>query len=214
VRAQTLEDVKLFSELTGLTVYKGQLVFSALAGGIGRELMISDGTPDNTILLKDINEGNPNEEVSPESDSSPEGFVEVNNLLVFVADDGIHGREPWVTDGNETQLLKDIRVGNETSGADTSGGVVLSNRLYFTAAIDPNRTDVWFTDGTPQNTAMFKQGPVVDIFTYQNRLYMISVNETDNSPIYLQVTINTIWRTFLCLSLFGIDNASYSLVAH
>jgi len=68
----------------------------------GFELWVTDGTPDGTVLLLDINPG---------SESSwPQNFAVVGDRLFFDADDGTHDRELWVTDGTPegTVLVKDI----------------------------------------------------------------------------------------------------------
>jgi large repetitive protein len=42
----------------------------------------------------------------------------VDNLLLFAADDGVQGLEPWVTDGTAagTRLLADLAPGEDASG--------------------------------------------------------------------------------------------------
>ena len=54
----------------------------------------------------------------PGKPSWPREKVVVNNLLVFGADDGVHGREPWSSDGTSsgTAMIKDL-------GAGSTGGV-------------------------------------------------------------------------------------------
>src|SRR2546426_601592 len=63
------------------------------------------------VLVKDIRPG---------SDSSGLGeLTNVNGTLFFDADDGIHGRELWKSDGTAagTVLVKDINPGPDTSYA-------------------------------------------------------------------------------------------------
>lgn len=62
-----------------------RLVFGA-DDGDGLEPWVSDGTPDGTLMLADIH---------PYHGSDPYGFTTRSSGVVFVADDGTHGPEPW-----------------------------------------------------------------------------------------------------------------------
>ncbi len=43
-------------------------------------------------------------------DSHPSNFYSINESIIFLANDGIHGRELWTTDGTPqgTHMVKDI----------------------------------------------------------------------------------------------------------
>src|SRR5262249_26967227 len=72
----------------------------------GEELWKSGGTKAGTVLVKDINPGARGSRTRLDS----EPMIDVNGILYFGADDGVHGRELWKSDGTEagTVLVKDI----------------------------------------------------------------------------------------------------------
>ena len=97
-------------------------------------------------LVKDIN---------PRS-SKPFGFAELYGKTVFLADDGVHGYEPWLTDGTKlgTKLLKDIYTG--TLGSHISSLVQAGDLLFFSAETKGQGYELWVTDGTPKGTRLVK----------------------------------------------------------
>lgn len=74
--------------LTKAIVFNNMLYMSAYPGTGGAELWKSDGTSGGTTLVKDI-------KVGSETSNLQKFFVN-DNFLYFIADDGIHGEEPWV----------------------------------------------------------------------------------------------------------------------
>jgi ELWxxDGT repeat protein len=103
-----------------------RVVFVAGNAAFGDELMISDGTPAGTLLLRDINPG-------PAS-SDPTDLTKVGDRVYFIADDGEHGPELWVTDGTSggTRLVWDVNPG--PSGSDLENLTAADrDTLYFTA---------------------------------------------------------------------------------
>jgi len=97
-----------------LWIDDGRALFDADDGTHGVEPWATDGTPEGTYLVADINPG--------PSSSFPGEFSSCGNeQALFVADDGVHGREIWVTDGTPegTRLLADLNPGAGSS--DPSG---------------------------------------------------------------------------------------------
>ena len=135
------------------TEFDGQLFFTADDGVTGRELWVSDGTANGTQLLKDINTTD-----SPYGSSSSDAsdFTEVDDKLFFTADDGVTGRELWVSDGtaNGTQLLVDINndiFSNPPQNLTTAGDL-----LFFITDDGFTGTELWISDGTAEGTQLFQ----------------------------------------------------------
>jgi ELWxxDGT repeat protein len=88
--------------------------------------------------------------------SLPDQFITMNQLIYFTADDGIHGRELWVSDGSAkgTKLVKDINEGERSS--DPRSFVVAFNpkRLYFSADTFQHGRELWTSDGSTQGTQL------------------------------------------------------------
>ncbi|HEV8199969.1 MAG TPA: hypothetical protein VGS03_08105 [Candidatus Polarisedimenticolia bacterium] len=182
--------------------------FMADDGLHGRELWRTDGTPSGTRLVADLTPGPGSTDFVSmipwqgglifasslglfRIDSGTEEFTRiapfqitgglraVGSRAVFSYDDGVHGKEPWETDGTEegTGLLKDINDVARTLAsspifigtATGSGGA--ARALYD--ADDGLGRSLWVTDGTPRGTARLvpslelqDAGTVVDGIVY------------------------------------------------
>jgi ELWxxDGT repeat protein len=93
----------------------GRALFSGTDPLRGTELWITDGTPAGTRLVEDINSN-----AQGFASSVPSHFAALDDgRVVFAADDGANGVEPWITDGTAegTRLLHDINPGAAGSGA-------------------------------------------------------------------------------------------------
>jgi ELWxxDGT repeat protein len=138
-----------------LTAFNNKLYFAASDSVSGRELWVSDGTAAGTQLVKDINAGSNDSAPRPGNNGTyPFNFIELNNKLYFVADDGINGAELWVTDGTTagTQLVTDIKSGSSFPGYLTA----LNNKLFFVADDGVNGRELWVSNGTSTGTQLIK----------------------------------------------------------
>jgi ELWxxDGT repeat protein len=140
----------------------GRVFYAPYDAAHGRELWVSDGTPGGAALVLDLAPGAASS-IDPEQARSP-GFghafspqptiVPLGDDVVFVADDGIHGRELWRSDGTSagTTLVADLRpgpVGSEPLWLVTAGDLV-----YFVAHDGVHGRELWRTDGTGAGTVL------------------------------------------------------------
>ena len=104
----------------------GQLFFSAGEESVGRELWVSDGTPEGTVLTAGLS-------IGPWG-SNPSQLTFQNDRLFFVANDVMHGEEIWSIDLRDPpELIGDINNNGEVDfldflilaenfGTETAGG--------------------------------------------------------------------------------------------
>ncbi|MEM1250304.1 MAG: ELWxxDGT repeat protein [Acidobacteriota bacterium] len=86
----------------------------------------------------------------------PSRAVTFGELHFFQANDGLHGRELWRSDGTRegTAMLRDICPGI-CSATPGSFGLVEANGLLFFSAWDGERgMELWATDGTAEGTRL------------------------------------------------------------
>ena len=139
----------------GFTEFDDQLFFTADDGVNGNELWVSDGTTDGTQLVRDINPDNSN---SGYYRYAPYSLTEFDGQLFFTANDGVNGRELWVSDGTAdgTQLVKDINPDNSIYSYAPDNLIVAGDLLFFTANDSFDGSELWFSDGTTGGTQLFQ----------------------------------------------------------
>ncbi|MBA4105895.1 MAG: hypothetical protein C0485_09065 [Pirellula sp.] len=140
-----------FLEMGGVTY------FVANNGVNGRELWKTDGTPQGTSMLVDVNVG--------AGSSNPTNLVNINGVLYFAANDGTNGNELWRTDGtvDGTQMVRDLFTGtysvNYQNFPNSSNPTQLTNvggKLFFTARNGVAGVELWTSDGTSAGTTLVK----------------------------------------------------------
>ncbi len=130
------------------------LFFTAVTRSGGRELWASDGTPEGTRLVREIQARGPSSIGASAQTNTL--LRRVGNWVYFTADNGEHGAEIWRTNGTEdgTTLVSDVRGGRLSSNPVL--GAWARNHLVFGAddglrGAEPFAIDVcpadWDTSG-------------------------------------------------------------------
>jgi ELWxxDGT repeat protein len=138
----------------GMVVAGSRLFFEGVTADTGLEPWISDGTDAGTHLITEILPG-----AKGSLDTAYfQPFAAIDNRIVFLANDGVHGRELWVSDGTAagTRLVRDFLPGAkgmwDTGFASLTG---LNGRAYFAGVDNQHGSELWVTDGTDAGTQLF-----------------------------------------------------------
>lgn len=117
----------------------------------GMELWRTDGTRKGTKLVRDVWPG-----TGSGLESAARSLMRFDGRVYFVADDGIHGKELWHTDGTRrgTRMVRDIGPGH--SVAWWSRPVAAGDLLYFVAMRKDEGAELWRTDGTSEGTRLVR----------------------------------------------------------
>ncbi|MCA9227499.1 MAG: hypothetical protein KDA47_17890, partial [Planctomycetales bacterium] len=79
-----------------------------------------------------------------------------SDRIYFLGDDGVHGKELWVTDGSElgTHLVVDLAPG--AADLAFSNPVIMNDILYFVTSDAEHGQEIWRTDGTSAGTVVLE----------------------------------------------------------
>ena len=150
-------------------------------------LLLNNSGP-SISLVKDIYPG-------VDDDFYPEELFAWNGLLFFNADDGVHGKEVWMSDGTEagTKMLKDINVGPDRSnGYDIYNGdeidyslvwdrtfTPMGGTLYFAATSGNHPATLWKSDGTADGTTEVYSVSPGNLTVFNGALYFTGTPGSD-----------------------------------
>ena len=115
----------------------------------GAELWRTDGTPERTMLVKDIRPG--------AEGSNPNWLTNVGGTLLFAADDTGNGPSLWRSDGTAGGT---VRVLDRAPGSDVPLSpdyiTEMGGAAYFRGVDSVTGGELWRSDGTPQGTSMVR----------------------------------------------------------
>ena len=156
-------------------------------------LIASDARAEEPFVVRDINP----EPGHPFSSDPQLTSVIRDGRLFFFAGDGVHGIEPWITDGTEggTHMLRDVCPGRCWSDPDWQWS--LDGRLLFTATEDSEWKRLWVSDGTWGGTRALGSGiihgfPLVGGLEDRGRYFFTAFNgPVEEQELGLWVTDGT-----------------------
>jgi ELWxxDGT repeat protein len=135
---------------TGSGADVGGAFYFSVGSPWGVSLWKSDGTAAGTTFVTPVG-------TAPLTYEGPSWLTSAGGRLYFIFDDGIHGYEPWTSDGTEvgTRLLKDVTPGSTgtLSPGSTSSFVEAGGLLFFACpGYSGSGCGVWRSDGTEGGT--------------------------------------------------------------
>ena len=131
-------------------VMNGRLYFRAFDPDGEIDLWASDGTAAGTVLIAEASSLTSSIPVSPWDGRvlEPSAWGVLGDKLIYLADDGASGNEPWASDGTAAGTLK---LAETLPGTDWSyfyGLTPLGSSALFSTG------SLWTTDGTPAGTGL------------------------------------------------------------
>jgi ELWxxDGT repeat protein len=141
----------LASEPEQIHAVGDQVFFITWTSAFGRELWVTNGTLAGTHVVKDIWRGKEDAFLNRWWEERVNPMHSAGGRLFFAADDGVHGFEPWVSDGTEegTYLLRDIAPGEEDSMLamfDEEVAAFAGGSVYFAADDGVHGRELWRSD--------------------------------------------------------------------
>lgn len=147
------------------------LLFPSKINNTGEELWKSDGSANGTVAVTNHRQGS-----SSGLDFQSNLFNFSNNLLLFIANDGLSGTGLWKSDGTEagTILLKDFFAVDQPN--QYIRFITEYNGFTFLTVSDAfGRYEMWKTNGTVSGTQLLKSiKPNSSIIKFNNNLYFSS----------------------------------------
>lgn len=150
----------------------------------------SDGTTAGTVIQ--TSNGNlckvPSQQLTP--------LFNVNGILFYMGQDGIHGAELWKSDGTDagTFMVKDINTELDYS-SNPSDFIEINGLAYFAAYDSAHGRELWRSDGTNAGTVLVQDKyPGINHFYYgpmaktSSKLFINGTHFTTGGELYAMCT--------------------------
>ena len=167
-----------------LTAHNNKLYFTASPRHWVRELWSFDIMTNKAYSIKNIN---PEDAFALDNNR----LLFVDDILFFLADDGVHNQELWRSDGTEngTYMVKDI---HSSSSSSIDNMISYKGKLIFSANDNINGKELWISDGQESGTHILKDihpgagnSNISDIFEFNEKLYFTAENGTSGREIWM-----------------------------
>jgi len=137
--------------LTRFAATESSLFFVRDDPRYGSELWRADADGTNASLVKDIRPGVEGSQI--------QDLAVIGEVVYFAADNGVSGLELWKSGGTSatTQLVADIFPGSEGGYRSQKlntipGNISTASKLFFSAQSEPDKAQLWTSDGTATGT--------------------------------------------------------------
>jgi len=139
-------------------------VFTTYDEEYGVELWIGGGDQNNSVLLKDITEG--------EKSSKIKGIIHINGTIYFTK--GYYGNQLWKTDGTTDGTVRVQGIDSGTEDSNPQKLVQMKKNYYFTAHKAGYTSELWKSDGAKAGTVILKDsadGGVITLGATNDAIY-------------------------------------------
>lgn len=158
--------------------FNGEVYFCAEHREKGKEIFRSNGEPEGTSILRDIDPGR--------GDSSPSSFFKLNDFLYFTAENTVSGLSLWRTDGTSENTILVKRL-----AGSFAGGVEIVAQDDERVFLQTRSNQLYLSDGTTAGTKLVDASVTSDFaglsFTIRSSYFL------DDDSLFF-VSFNTLYR--------------------
>ncbi len=88
----------------------------------------------------------------PDASLRPHALTDVNGILFFVADDGVHGYELWKSDGTPAGTMPVKNIRGRSASSELGNPRAIDGVVSLSATDGTTGRELWRSDGTTAGT--------------------------------------------------------------